>query len=67
MFLVSPCGYDQVAGSDLVWCVELFERVLTSLSWASLKTPATSTMERPFRAGAVDLKERNTDDRLELT
>jgi len=38
-----------------------------SLSWASLKMPATSTMERLFRAGIVNLKERNTADRLELT
>ena len=39
------CAYDQVDGSDLAWCVELFESVLTSSSWASLKTPATSAME----------------------
>jgi len=42
--------------------VELFERVLPSSSWPSLKTPP---MERPFRAGVVDVRERNTD--VELT
>ena len=42
--------------------LELFEKVLLSLSWASFKPPATSAMENPIRAGVVDLEERNTDD-----
>ena len=46
-------AHDQVDGSNLA-CVELFESVLASLRWASLKTPAPSVIERPFRAGVVD-------------
>ena len=47
--LAEACVHDQVDGSNLA-CVELFESTLASLSWASLKTPATSVIERPFRA-----------------
>ena len=47
--------------------VELFESVLASLSWAWFNTPATSAMERSFKAGVIDLKERNSYDELELT
>ena len=37
--------------APMMWssrCVELFESVLASSSWASLKTAATSAMESPF-------------------
>ena len=59
------CAYDQVNGSDLAWCVELFESVAALSSGASLTMPATSAMERPFSADAVDLYVGN--DQLELT
>jgi hypothetical protein len=44
-----------------------FREGITSSSWASLDTPARSAMKRSFRAGVVALKERHTDDQLELT
>ena len=61
-FPTEACTYNQEDGSDLALCVELSETVLALSSWASLVTPATSAIERPFRADVVDLWERNIDD-----
>ncbi|EDR00588.1 uncharacterized protein LACBIDRAFT_334047 [Laccaria bicolor S238N-H82] len=60
------CIYDREDGGDLAWCAELFETVLASLGWASLVTPATSAMERPFKADVVGLWKRNIDDQRSL-
>ena len=65
--LSEACGYDQADGRDLAWCVWIFQKGTTIVELGIVKNDRHVCNGKAVRAGVVDLKERNTHDRLELT